>query len=384
MLGLLLQIGLSSHAISATPLTGPPIAYGQWNATLDLEGKSVINDTASECGGVGWTCSTIAEDDGFLYQIVQTDTGETYTRMINLDPGTVGDASTVAFSTEAYTARQNRRNDNDFTFANDNSLARVAQGLASRQIIRDGALETTVDLQNGYANGILATNDGFSSPSDPIVTWCAANDPGNPNCEKDIAQQGWSVKIVQSVHDTDIDADFSNIIYHEVPSFASSAIQTDVIRGQIMDIAQIVTDLPTGTQNKFDSRKRKGRSGYEWFCIDPWQPCNTEYNITTGGSVTLAGNTVNWNAGGDVNATWVASNMGSDAPFVDNGFMLTTVTAGASEATEQFVNAPPTSPDPTWLAGDPLYDLNWPVETTNIADPFAGHSVAARTSPPTF
>ncbi len=364
--------------------TGPPIAYGQWNATLDLSGKSVVNDTSVECGTTGWTCKTIAEDDGFLYQEVRTADGETYTRMINLDPGSVGDASTLGYSSESYTARQERNNNNDFTFADDNSLALVAQGLASRQIIRDGAMDTTVELQNGFARGLMARNSGFGSESDPITAWCNANDPGNLECARDLAQKGWNVKITQAIHDAEIDADFSNILYYDTPSGPQSAVQTNNLRGKIMDIAQVVTDTPTGAQEKFDIRKRQGRTGYEWFCGGFFAPCNADFDLTTGGSITLAGTTKTWNAQDFVRAAWIGSTMGSDA-----GFMLTTANTvdtngtGSGEAREVLINTAPTSPDATWQTG-PFYDLNWPVMTTNIPDPFAGHAASARTTSPTF
>ena len=366
--------------------TGPPITYGQWNATLDLSGKSVVNDTSVECGTAGWTCKTIAEDDGFLYQEVQTADGETYTRMINLDPGSVGDASTLGFSSESYTARQERNNNNDWTFADDNSLALAAQGLASRQIIRDGALDTTVELQNGFARGLMGVNNGVSTPADALESWCAANDPLNADCAKDLAQKGWNVKITQTIQDAELDSDFSNIIWYETPNNAFvSAIQTTIPRGNMLDIAQTVTDTASGGQEKFDIRKREGNTGYEWFC-GGFFTCNPDYNLTTGGSVTLGGTTKTWAAEAFIRGLWIGSTMGGDA-----GFTLATANdtdtngTGSGEAREVTLNAAPTSPDPSWLAGDPFYDLNWPVKTTNIPDPFAGHTgIPPRTAPPTF
>lgn len=375
--------------------TGPPMAYGQWNATLDaITGKSVVNDTSAECVATGWTCKTIAEDDGFLYQEIRTPDGETYTRMINLDPGSAGDASTLGYSSESYTARQERNNNNDWTFADDDSLALAAQGLAARQIIRDGAMETTVELQNGYARGLMGTNSGVSTPSDPIDAYCSSV-PTNTTqalidaCAKDLAEKGWNVKIMQAIHDAEIDADFSTILYYDTPSsFGVSSVQTTDLRGKIMDIAQSVTDTLSGGQEKFDIRKRQGRSGYEWWCPWVWPSgftCNPQYDLTTGGSITLDGTTKTWNAQDFVRAAWIGSTMGSDA-----GFMLTTANtidsngAGSGEAREVLINTTPTSPDASWLAGDPFYDLNWPVKVTNIPDPFAGHGTSARTAPPAF
>lgn len=367
--------------------TGPPIAYGQWNATLDISGKSVVNDTSVECGTTGWTCKTIAEDDGFLYQEVRTADGETYTRMINLDPGSVGDASTLGYSAESYTARMERNNNDDWTFANDNSLALAAQGLASRQIIRDGSLDTTVELQNGFARGLLGRNSGIGTESDALDAWCTVNDPGNPDCAKDLAQQGWNVKIVQAIHDGELDADFSNLIWYETPNTATAtAIQTTNPRGNMLDIAQTVTDTLTGSQEKFDIRKREGNTGYEWFC-GGFFACNPDYNLTTGGSITLGGTTKTWNATDFVRGLWIGSTMGSDA-----GFMLSTANTvdtnglGSGEAREVVLNTVPTSPDSSWSAGNPFYDLNWPLKTSNVADPFAGggHAASARTTSPTF
>lgn len=410
-----LALAVLSTFIVIAPVTaapgrvGPPIAYGQWTATQDASGKAVINDSSTECATTGWKCKLIAQDDGFLYEEVHTADGEVYTRMIMTDRGSSGDASTLPFSNEIYTTMLERpAGSGDWVFAPDaTTVGLAAQGVAARQIVRDAALSTTVEIQNGFARAVMGTNDGLSTYPDPVADWCRNNDPTNPTCAQDIAEQAFSVKIEQDLVDPELDAGFNLVLYHDVNSQPSGGatgpvggIQSNRERGRIMDLVQSVRDLSTGETQTFDKRVRIGRAGYEWSC-DPnggfpglIDPCR--YEITAGGSLALGGGSVAWNQGGGIDATWIGSVMGL------NQFAMT-VAAGSNlqwsggsgpfgawtdpsysfvdtgKAREVVLDKPPAAP--AGWPSDPFADLNWPTGG-NLVDPFA--TTAPRTAAPTL
>ena len=402
--------------------TGPPMSYGQWSSTLDLNGKAVITDSSAECTATGWTCKTIAEDDGFLYQEVRTADGEIYTRLINIDPGTAGNAATLDFSSETFTSRLERNNNNDWVFADgQTTLGLAAQGIASRQIIQDAANNyvSTAEIQNGFGRAVMGTNDGLSGNPDAIYQYCSEVPANVGNqalidaCAQDLAEQAWSVRIRESIVEADLDSQFSIVIYNDTnkqpsggPTTAVGGLQSNNQRGKLMDIAQNVLDTTSGNSQRFDLRLREGRSGYEWFCDADGstfgfvRPC--VYDLTKGGSYTLNGTTIDWNASGRVEALWIGSTMG--AGFGDN-FSYTTVkgndlvwsgsaftefifdyadngtTNGQVKTTGQDVlTSSPPAPSGNWPA-NPFADLNWPLDTANVTDPF---STMPRTAPPSL
>ena len=400
---------------------GPPMAYGQWESNL-VNGKAVVTDNSAECTSPGWTCKTIAEDDGFLYQEVRTADGEIYTRLINLDPGSVGTAATLDYSNETFTARMERNNDNDWVFADDQTtLGLAGQGIASRQIIRDAANNyvSTTEIQNGFGRAVMGTNDGFTGDPDAIYQYCSevpaniGNQAAIDACAQNLAEQAWSVKITESIVEADLDSQFSIVIYNDTnkqpsggPTGPVGGLQSNIQRGKLMDIAQNVLDTASGNSQRFDLRLREGRSGYDWFCdadgstFGVVRPCT--YDLTKGGSYTINGNTITWNATGRVEALWIGSTMGAgtgenfsftavqgtdlvwsgDAfsqfvfDYVDNG---TTNGQVKTTGTSVLVNGPPT-PAGGWPA-DPFADLNWPLDTANVADPF---TTMPRTAPPSL
>jgi hypothetical protein len=258
--------------------------------------------------------------------------------MILTEPLATGDASNLAFSNEVYTPLLMRA-DASGAFAFSSGL--IAQGVASEQIIRDAALQSTVDIQRGFARGLSLS--GLSST--------------------DEAAAAWAVNISENISDQNLVQGFNAIVYTEVNSFPASTPESDIIRGRIVDLWQTISDPVTGQQQKFDARMRSGYMGWEWFSFTP------NYPVTLGDSATLGGSTVSWAAGDPVDVVWVASDFGN----VQTGYQ--SVSNGSTTVTE-FQQA---STGPFDWPVVSSADLNWP-----LADNGIGAPDASRLAPPTF
>ncbi len=397
----------ATHPLTSTAgRVGPPVDYGLWSIT-NTSGEAVVNDSSPCATDPNWTCLDIAKEDGFLYQQITTPDNETYMRTVLVDPGVgSGDATTLPFSNETYTPMKtkgvNTAGDWILGTSNPSTLGLAGQGLAARQIMRDNAngFETTVELQNGFARAVMGTNDGFSSPDDPIYHWCETTNPGDPaaaaTCAQDLAEKAWSVKIEQFVTDRTnpaenlFDSEFSLINYNEINTAGAGTggLQTAQLRGQLIDIAQGVTDVPSGEKQKFDLRNRWGRVGYEWSCGGFFVTCEP-YNLTDGdGGNPLVLDTMNvtWNATDRIKALWMGSDMGGG--LTNGEFILTSASVNdGAPVRELSLDTPPVAPPSSWPSS-PFADLNWAVDTANVDDPFAAppNSMEAmpRTVPPTF
>ncbi len=390
-----------------------PIPYGEWTATVALDGTSVITDSVTSLCQTGVAaCEDIATGDGFRYQRV-TIANEEYTHMVMLDPGASGDSATLGFSNETFTPVKirNKRNRSALTGSNNNgpwvfaddktTYARAAQGIASRMVTSDAEVKTVAEIQRGFARDIIGQNDaGPGSIADPLSSATGQAITGLSGT--DAAQRGWSTKLTQTLVSGDITAGFSSIRWTETPQSQATAgaLNTDTERGKIQDIFQ---NIASGASvQKFDRRRREGRGGYQWFCQDGSFPDCNNYALTAGGSATVNGAATTWNAGGRVVATWVASTIGgavssnniaaADLSFVCNGFFspfLGQCFPGfAGGPTWAPVYTPTATVSATKLAaigpGAASWapDVNWPLVLANVADPFA--ATEPRTTTPTI
>jgi len=391
--------------------TGPPMGYDQWTTvagTGSRSGQAVIQNTGTnECATATFTCTLIAEDDGWRYELIETPGGEQYTRMLMTeaaangglgasrsggDPAAaIGAGNEVAFTSETYTPMLLRSGSSgNFVFADDQTtLARVAQGIAARQEVQSSAtggdFVSSAEIQRGFARDIQATNealaikDGGSTPSDPLLAQCGfVGDwhagPGGPTtaqkqCAVALGDKAWDVKLTQTISDaaSGIEAGFSNITYTELPDVSTRQVSTDIVRGRVTDIWQDVTDTSTGQLQKYDYRVREGRTGFKWYC-GMGIVCGP-YEVTRGGSIALDGTVLNWNTTDRVAVSWIGSDI---SPM---GYTR----ASTANATVVDQNFTPTVPSSWPTATDA--DLNWALEP-NVPDPFAG--TAPRTSPPVF
>lgn len=401
--------GLGCSYLPLASAIGPPMGYDQWTTVVGTgaqAGQAVIQNTATnECATGTFTCTLIAEDDGWRYELVATDTGEQYTRMIMTEAGAdgglgaggvggdptagIGAGNDLAFTTETYTPMRGGTTA-DFVYAPDQTtLGLVAQGIAARQELQSvsaGAdFVSTAEIQRGFARDVQATNealgikDGGSTPSDSLLVACGfVGDwnagPGGPTptqimCAEALGEQAWDVKLTQTISDTanGMQSGFSNVIYNELPDVSTRGVNTNIVRGRVTDIWQDVTDISTGEAVNFDYRAREGRTGFKWYC-GMGIVCGP-YLVTKGGSLTLDGTTVSWSAADAVSVAWLGSDL---SPM---GYIrLSTPT---ETVVDQLVVPGVPADWPTALDAD----LNWPLEP-NVSDPFAAS--APRTLPPAF
>jgi len=347
---------LDAQAAGPTAPPGPPIAYGQWNVT-----NGIINDTA--CSAADVSCSPITSDNGFRYELVNTPLGQ-FARMILTERAATCVESTCNFSTETFTPMMMRAaSSGDFLLSDGNT---VAQGIASRQVIRDasGQLESTAEIQRGFARKVVfspgpPTGDPSQQPPPGTATGASA-----PLTDEEY-RKAWSTKLKQVVKEdsssTKLVSGFSAVTYTEVNQFPASEINTDIVRGRLIDVWQGVTDKSTGQTQKLDYRVREGNTGWTFFCAEQWGiACPPP--VTNGGSIQLDSTLVTWNAGDRIAATWLGSDLG--------GVLGTTTVA----ATDQFTGVTTSGrvqsfgdPQPVNWPSDPAADLNWPV--SGLADP---------------
>lgn len=385
------------------------MAYDQWTTVVGSgarAGQAVIQNTVTnECATGTLTCTLIAEDDGWRYEMIETSNGEQYTRMIMTDTAAdgglgagsgggdpnagIGAGNELAFTSEIYTPIRSGSSSN-FVFAPDQTtLGLVAQGIAARQEVQStvagGDLVSTTEIQRGFARGVRASNealgikDGGSTPSDPLLAECGyigdwlpgsgGPTPAQKQCAKTLGDQAWDIKLNQTITDTTsgIEKGFSNIVYTELPDVSTHQVETNIVRGRVTDIWQDVSDTSTGQIQKYDFRSREGRTGFKWYC-GAGISCGP-YAVTQGGSITLNGTDLNWNKTDRVAIVWIGSDLGPMG--------YTRASTDAATVVEQsFVPSVPSS----WpTAADA--DINWALDP-NVPDPFTGK--APRTSPPTF
>ena len=305
---------------------GAPVSYGQWSAS-----SGIITDSA--CGG-GVTCDLIAQGDGFRYEYVETPDG-TFSRLILTDTGVSGDISSLPFASENFTPFLMRPADSgDFLFP---TSGLIAQGLAMQQVVRDGAMDSSAELQRGFARDIKIAN--------------LTNEAQ--------AAEAWGTKLFQTNSDAGMSSGFSALVYNEVNGFPAPTPDSDEVRGKAVDVWQTVTDVSSGEKQEFDYRTREGYKGWHWFL------CCTN-TLTKGGSVTLDGTTVSWVAGGAVNAVWVGSNI--------NGLFGYESVSGSTSASESsLIDTGPFD----WQALS-SNDMNWPL------NPWFAPPDSSRTAPPSF
>ena len=313
---------------STSLASGPPVSYGQWSAS-----GGTISDSA--CGGVGVSCTLIAEDDGFRYEYIETPDG-TFSRLILTDSGASGDSSTLSFASENFTPFLQRFGNSSAFELPGSGL--IAQGVAGQQVIRDGSMESSAEIQRGFARDLSTAGLG----------------------SEEQATNAWGIKLLQTNVDPDITSGFSAIVYNEVNTLPAATPDSDAVRGKAIDIWQTVTDTTTGDKQEFDYRTREGYKGWHFFlcCTDP---------LTKGGSVTLDGTTVSWAPGEAVSAVWIGSNINGDLFGYESVSDSTTASQSSLTDTGPF----------SWQASSSA-DMNWPLNTWLAPlDP-------SRTSPPSF
>lgn len=275
--------GISTLLISSAVTAAPPVNFDGWTAS------SGTIDTSLSCGGVGVTCQTLSEDDGFIQEKIIVDDYE-YIRLIVTDPGADGGAADQAFVSEAFVP---------FAFKDEG----ISQGVAAKHVIRDVA-------------------EGFTDQAEVQRGMMRFRDPGMRDqndlpSENTPAEEMWSVRLTQSFDRDDLISTFEYTNYTEMAaSFPAATPDTNNVIGYSMSISQEVRLNPDGTADidpnasqGFEHRQSSGIMGNlqvqfpgtNYFASAP---------LTPAGDMTLGGDTVSWGTNATVSTNWlVQSNL---------------------------------------------------------------------------
>ncbi len=228
----------------------PAVVFDGWTV------NNGVIDTSASCSGPV-SCTTLAEDDGFIQQQVTTAHG-TFTRTIITDAGATGDASTLGFADESFIPMDNPTGiDIDF-----------------KQNIRD--------IQNGFDSVTEFSRNSFVDPQGNFINIAEMN-------------------IAQSINGAD---GFSN-------DFALYQNTTDINEGattyfgKMVDIDQQIplgdAANPFAAEEMFIYRERGGFAG----SFDEATQTLQLAPLTSPGQMTL-NDTVTWAEGERIATTWIA------------------------------------------------------------------------------
>lgn len=324
-------------ASSNIAIAGAPAAIGYDNWTVGTGGAAAgVIDTSTSCGNVGVTCKTLASDAGFQYEEVTTP-AYSFLRLILTDQDASGDPTVATgptalnFSSETFTP-----------FAL--SGAGIAQGAASKQVVRDAAdsFLVTAEVQKGNMRGLNAAT----------------------------AEDMFTAKISQSFTDGDLSTGFDFTNYTQFATGPANSPDTNVEIGRVLDISQeVLTGNPGDTSKKqlFVQRQRQGVAGNSTAVFPSFLPFGLPADFTVGGSyfinapITAAGsmslpvtadgtptgatNTVAWAARNDISTTWIAQSSNVSANGADLSYQRVVNNTTPAEATAVVIDIPtPTNP----------------------------------------
>lgn len=294
----LIRSAATGLLIAATQvIAAPPMAYDAWTITA-----GAIDANALCTGDI--SCKTLSSDDGFLQQQVSNSaTGTKYIRVIMTDAGGVsgdptltGASADLAFATETYTPYlTNSECNTAVSIGTEIANPQDCQGIAAKQVVRDLSrnFESIADIQRNFAKSAEGNTVDM-----------------------------YNVDLYQSISEADFFTDFTKTNYSYWECGFSGCNNNTVIGGRLDINAEVLTGDPgdTTTKQKFAHRVREGWQGRQsggWFMSDP---------VTTPGSLTLGGVTVDYGQGGggfgpapadDIVMTWLAEN--------NNGFAYQSV-----------------------------------------------------------
>lgn len=228
----------------------PAVTFDGWTV------NNGVIDTSASCGGTV-TCTTLAEDDGFIQQQVSTAHG-TFTRTIITEAGATGDASSLSFADESFIPMDNPTGiDIDF-----------------KQNIRD--------IQNGFDSVTEFSRNSFTDAQGNFINIAEMN-------------------IAQSINGAD---GFSNdfALYQSTTDINDGATS---YFGKMVDINQQIplgdAANPFAAEEMFVYRERGGFAG----SFDEATQTLQMAPLTSPGQMTLS-DTVTWAEGERIATTWIA------------------------------------------------------------------------------
>jgi len=340
-----LSVAVSFALISSgAAFAAPPVAYDGWTVT------GGVIDTAISCASANTSCRELAPaEGGFKYEEVTSD-GSSFFRLILTEKDATGDplitsgVGALSFTNESFTP---------FAVIN----AGIAQGVATKQVVRDSAanFEITAEIQKGNMRGLYATT----------------------------AEDMYSTKIAQAIGSAsgEFESAFNFTNYTEFSTNpASNDPDTNTEIGRKLDMSQNVLVGEAGDTTKkqaFTKRQASGVAGnttssFVWsgsppglqskFMVDDGSGPKyfIKSDLTTAGSMTLpatsngkldspaASNTVSWVANEDISTTWIAQS--SNSPFnaggVDVNYQSVANNTAGTEASSLLIELPSPTVNP--------------------------------------
>lgn len=305
----LIVLGFSTICAPGLVLAAAPLAFDGW--TTNASGAI---DTGSSCSSKpGVTCKTLASDKGFLQEEVTTP-DYTYVRMIVTDPTGAGGPAGKEFTAETF-----------IPFAI--GTAGISQGIAGKQVVRDVAEGFTDQAE------IQSAMMRFNNPA--MKTFF---DPQTPTPAADM----FKVRLTQTFDKPDYQSTFKYTNYTAF-SIGGNQVDTDNVIGHTMDISQTIPIPNAPNANAKQSFVHKQVGGYAGNSVGLPFPSNyfSSAPITTAGSATLNGKTINWAQGETISTSYVAENTGGLATTAQ---ALTNVTTNDSASLTLTNVTTPTSP----------------------------------------
>ena len=222
----------------------PAVVYDGWSS------NNGIIDTSASCSVTGISCTTLAEDNGFLQQQVVNHHG-TYIRTILIENGATGDSSSLGFASETFIPQDNK----------------TGFDINTKQVIRD--------INEGFESTAVIERNPFNNQNDDLVDLL-------------------NVELTQTLSNNDFSSNFKLDKYEAEISDGSS------YSGRSLDISQLIVDDTTGAKGAFDYREREGAvlsNVDNQLDVDPF---------TKNGNLTLGSETFVWNEGDHLKSIWVA------------------------------------------------------------------------------
>jgi len=239
----------------STPLithASPTVVFDGWSS------NNGVIDTSESCTTSGISCTTLAEDNGFLQQEIVNHHGK-FIRTIVLEADATGSSSTLEFANETFIPQDNK----------------TGFDVNTKQVIRD-------------------INDGFES------TATIGRTPFNDSNENLVDLL--NVELSQTLNGDGFNSSFKLDKYEAEISDGSS------YSGRSLDISQSVIDDVTGFSGVFDYREREGAklsNVDSQLQIDPF---------VKDGSITLEGETISWNENDHIKSIWISQTSDADTP----------------------------------------------------------------------
>lgn len=305
---------------SGAAFAAPPVAYDGWRV------DNGVVDTSTSCSAASISCKTIATDNGFKYEEVTTP-DYVFLRLILTDADATGATTDLSFTNETFSP---------FALVNKG----IAQGAATKQVVRDAALgfELVSEVQKGNMRGLNAAT----------------------------AEDMYTTKLSQTFANADFTSGFKYKNYTNFYSAQATNPDSNTERGRTLEITQEVLVGEPGDATKkqaFVHKQQKGSAGNndsnfnfapnagvlppvfmvngQYFSKSPLTTAGSmTLPVTVNGAATTGTNSVAWAEGNDISTTWIAQSSNVNATGVDLNYQRVANATTGVEATAVIINLP--------------------------------------------